>query len=102
MPNNTEEQNQLKNRVKWNVSNYLNQQLKYCGIKKEDFKTEENKIHNALRDLFLVVPLEEMSNYDRFCENGRFDFLLRKVRKHWGEKILLGIYTVINEYLTTH
>jgi len=88
--------------IKANILNYIRTNLKYY-VSKSELDKEEKKLFAALKDLFENVPLEQMSDNSRFCENGRFDFLLRKKRRAiWGEKFLFEINDIVNRYLQTN
>ena len=80
--------------IKFSILDYIESHLKYY-VSKEDIEKEKKKLFAALKDLFLNVPLEEMANQDRFCENGRFDFLTRKCRQSWGKRFLIDIHDII-------
>ena len=80
--------------IKYTILNYIESHLKYY-VSRDELKKEREKLFHALKDLFEKVPLEEMADNNRFCENGRFDFLLRKCRESWGKKFLLDINNII-------
>ncbi|MCL2312579.1 MAG: hypothetical protein FWC41_08885 [Firmicutes bacterium] len=84
--------------IKYAVLDYIQTYMKYY-VKKEDLEKEKQKLFKALKDLFANVPLEEMSDNKRFCENGRFNFLMRKNRENWGKKFLLDINKIIIDRL---
>jgi hypothetical protein len=94
-------QEDVKRRIiKNNILHYIKTNLKYY-VKRDDLKKEEDKIYAALKDLFTNVPLDQMGDYNRFCENGRFLFLMRKSRIRWGEKFLIDINDIIVKYAAT-
>jgi hypothetical protein len=84
--------------IKYSVLDFLGTHLKYYISDKDEFKREQQKIYDALKDLFANVPLEQMTD-ERFTEHGRFEFLCRKCRQPWGKKILIGIYKNIFDRL---
>ena len=94
MIDNTDMQDKRKI-IKYRILDYIESHLKYYVTDKEERKKEKQKLFDALKDLFDNVPLEQMSDNNKFCENGRFDYLMRKCRKHWGEKFLIDIHDII-------
>jgi hypothetical protein len=81
--------------IKYAILDYIKLHLQYFVNNKEERKRETDKLYAALKDLFDKVPLEQMGNIDRFCENGRFDYLVRKYRQPWGKKVLQDIKDII-------
>jgi len=83
-----------KKLIKYALLNHIKTYLRYY-VPKENIKKEEDKLFAALKDLFDNVPLEQMGDTQKFCGNGRWNFLFRKTRKTWGETMLDDIHEII-------
>ena len=80
--------------IKYSILDYIESHLKYY-VAREELKKEKEKLFHALKDLFESVPLEQMGDTGRFCENGRFDYLCRKCRDRWCKKFISDIHEII-------
>ena len=83
--------------LKYGILNYIECHLKYYVTDKVEREKERQKLFSALKDLFQNVPIEQMTDLERFCENGRFDFLFCKCRIRWGQVFLRDIHAMIVE-----